>query len=258
MRFVFNLCIGMLITFASVQAQRQRLPALLRNDPKFSIFYQFLQETNLMSTVANRENTTIFIPTDRSFARTGRSIGCTRVVRRNDLLNCLNGKWTAADKADLVQYHVIPLKLRSIGVFRRRRFRSLHNKQIRRSGLTLIDLNVEAQNPGLVLTMLNYVYDNGFLHVINRALLPFISVNDPCSAITYPIVGANGEFIPLRKVIRSAWRCRRAYATLSTCEPKNVCTRGRGAISITSQITVGYLVAAITECKPVADAFSNC
>lgn len=257
MRIAFNLFIAILFTFTSVQGQ-QKLPALLRNDPKFSIFLQFLQETNLMSTVANRANTTIFIPTDRSFARTARSIGCRSVIRRSDLMNCFNGKWTAADKADLVAYHVIPQKLGSLRVLRRRRFRSLNNKQIRRNGLTLIDLNAEVENPTLVLTMLNYVYDNGFLHVINRALLPFISVDDPCSAIKNPIIGANGEFIPLRRIVRSIWRCRRAYATLSTCQPEDVCTTGRGAVSITRQITVGYLVAAITQCKLVADAFSDC
>lgn len=272
MRFTFILFLATLITFSSVHGQRRqgqrrqgqpgpeqpRLYAVLSGDPKFSIFLQFLQDTNLMSTVANRANTTIFIPTDRSFARTGRSLGCTRVIRRTDLINCLNEKWTAADKADLVSYHVIREKLGSLQVFRRRRLRSLNNKQIRRNGLTLIDLNAESPNPTLVLTMLNYVYNNGFLHVINRALLPFIAVDDPCNAIKDPIVGANGEFIPLRKVVRSLWRCRRAYASISTCQPTSICTTRAGAVSVTRRYTVGYIVAAITQCENVANAFSNC
>lgn len=244
--------------FVVSSTAQNNLPNLIGSNDNFNILTKLLTDNGLLSNITQTKGVTIFAPTDKAFARTAKSLGCGNTRTEAAVIECFNGFFLTPEIETMLKYHVIPKRMTSFRVLRTRMFKTLEKKNIKRIGLTMIDLTAGVPNAKLILTMQNMKYNNGIVHAVDRVLLPFINyIKNPCVALKEPIVGANGKFYKTIQITK-IWKCEGAMDALEQCEPQRVCKRGGARIPVTRNYRFGDVVAAVTSCKAVANALDKC
>lgn len=251
---VFLLCTILVVSSTA----QNNLPSLIGDNDNFNILTKLLTDNGLLSNITQTKGVTIFAPTDKAFTRTAKSLGCGNTRTEDAVIECFNGFFLPPEIATMLKYHVVPRRMTKFRVLRTKMYKTLENKNIKRIGLTLVDLTAGIPNPQLILTMMNLKYNNGIVHAVHRVLLPFINyVKNPCVALKEPIVGANGNFYKLYQITKIS-KCEGAMDALDNCEPQRVCRRFGARLPVTRKYNVGRVVAAITTCRAVANALDRC
>lgn len=255
MKSIVLLVFTILVVSSTAQ---NNLPNLIGNNDNFNILTKLLTDSGLLSNITQTKGVTIFAPTDKAFARTAKSLGCGNTRTEDTVIECFNGFFLPPEIETLLKYHVIPKRMNSFRVLRTRMFKTLEKKNIKRIGVTMVDLSAGVPNGKLIVTMLNMKYNNGIVHAVHRVLLPFINyIKNPCVALIEPIVGANGNFYKLFQLTK-IWKCEGAMDALEECEPQRICKRGGARLPVTRKYKVGGVIAALTSCKAVANALDRC
>lgn len=147
------------------------LPELVTSSPKFSILVELMKFTNIVETVSNEPNVTIFAPTNFGFRKSLRGLPCT-VKTNADAVMCIKHLFGRVYTGYILIYHGVLGKYDSAAVLKKTEFDTVNGQSFMRDGTTLIDKIDPDTNPMLIATMLDLKYDNGIVHAINNVLLP--------------------------------------------------------------------------------------
>ncbi len=145
--------IGATVVPASAQSDKT-IVEVAASDPQFSTLVELVQKAGLAETLSSGE-LTVFAPTNAAFRKVPKST-----------LDAL-----AADPEQLkavLAYHVVAKRIPASRVVRRTRIKTVNGESIRvrvRNGHVVLNGNSRV-------TKTNVRASNGFIHVINRVLLP--------------------------------------------------------------------------------------
>lgn len=173
MKLLLAILAALLVAAAPVRAAHEgvTLSDLLNRTSKYTILIDLLTYTDLLTTVMEAQNITIFAPTDFGFMMTAKALDCEDTSSEMAIAMCFKdmGKATVSD---VLKYHVVPGLFPSEDVLARNRFDTLLGQTFTRRGLRLNDMNEDLSNPKLITTMLDMRYQYGYVHAINGVLMP--------------------------------------------------------------------------------------
>lgn len=161
---------------ASAAHEGVTLGALLTRTTVYSILIDLLTFSDLLETVSEAKNITIFAPVNFAFRETAIELGCTDTMTNAAVTDCYKalGKSTVAA---VLQYHVVPALLPSEDVLATTTFTTLLGQTFERRGTRLMDASDEFTNPMLLVPQLDQRYQYGYVHGISRVLMPDLTMN---------------------------------------------------------------------------------
>lgn len=154
------------------------LVALLTRTTVYSILIDLLSFTDLLETVSEAREITIFAPSNFAFRQTALELGCADTTTNDAVSTCFKalGKSTVAT---VLQYHVVPILLSSEDVLATTTFTSLLGQTFTRRGTRFMDAGDAFTNPMLLTAQLDQRYQYGYVHGINRVLIPTLPSAQP-------------------------------------------------------------------------------
>lgn len=116
--------------------------------------------------------------TDQFCVQTALELGCADITSNDAVSTCFKalGKSTVAT---VLQYHVVPILLSSEDVLATTTFTSLLGQTFTRRGTRFMDAGDEFTNPMLLTAQLDQRYQYGYVHAINRVLIPTLPSGQP-------------------------------------------------------------------------------
>lgn len=259
----FLAAIVVALAVSSASAADPTLEELLTTTPNFQITRRFLQRTGLFETLDTLGEATILAPTDFAWRQTATTFGCP-AGGINVVVNCIldllrgiaaeSGTSLNQELSAALQYHVLPGRLTSKRILRKKNFESISGLKIFRLKLQLIDIRAGVPNPRLIPGKLDFAYDKGLVHSINRVLINSRNTDDPCEDVESPVVMQDLSFIRLIFILKRAADCKPFRKAILACDTPSVCRKGNAARDITKKLKVGKIVAAAVTCPEVVTA----
>lgn len=168
--------------------------------PDFNILVQALTAADLVTTIQNSNDITVFAPTDAAFGRLAVDLGFDGDPEdETAVLNFIVATLTALDPNDdpiplltqILTYHVAPGALDSAAVLATTTIGTLEGTDITRDGLVLVDQEPDIINPALDVAGLDIIASNGIIHTIDHVLLPLDVPGNDAPSIVEIAVGDN-------------------------------------------------------------------
>ena len=169
----------------------------------FNILVQALTTANLVDTIQNSNDITVFAPTDAAFTTLAVDLGFTGdQTDETAVFNFIAGALAGLDPngdpipllTTILTYHVSGSVLDSTAVTNAATIPTLAGEgvEITPNVPVLEDLEPDIINPSLVLDAIDIAADNGILHTIDRVLLPLDIPGNDVPSIT-GLVAASGD-----------------------------------------------------------------
>ena len=167
--------------------------------PDLQILVRALGAADLVTTIQDSNDITVFAPTDAAFGQLAADLGFTGDMTDEDavfdfLVAALTDLSDTGDPVlpltQILTYHVASGVLDAAAVASAPSIPTLQSGVITPAVPVLEDLEPDILNPSLIDT--DILADNGIVHVIDRVLLPFDLPNNDVPSIT-SIVAASGE-----------------------------------------------------------------
>lgn len=176
------------------------IAAIAAGDARFSVLVQALQfvdarlpGTDLLGALsADGADLTVFAPTDAAFGRLAADLGFTgNIADEAAVVGFLTTALTAEILRDVILHHVSPGAKTAADVGAAASVATLNGASLSAEGPVLVDSEPDLINPSLIQT--DVAASNGFVHVIDRVLLPFDLPGNDAPTIT-GLVAASGDF----------------------------------------------------------------
>ncbi|MEM7547915.1 MAG: fasciclin domain-containing protein [Pseudomonadota bacterium] len=144
----------------------------------FQLLVQALTATNLVDTVRDLEDVTVFAPTDAAFTALATDLGFDGDTTDEDAvfaflveaLTELGGGDPIPLLTDILIYHVSPVAKTAAEIDEAPAIETLNGATFEADGTELIDLEPDVENPNIVIP--DIAADNGTIQAIDRVLLP--------------------------------------------------------------------------------------
>jgi len=148
------------------------------NPHDFDLLLRSVKAAGLADELGAPGHLTVFAPDDRAFVALARALGYHGRDERG-AYKAIVGALTTLGKGDpipvlktVLLYHVLPVKLTAYKVSQRHTLTTLAGIDIRPDGFRLRDQAPALRDPRMLAGRVNIAAANGYVHVVNRVLVP--------------------------------------------------------------------------------------
>jgi uncharacterized surface protein with fasciclin (FAS1) repeats len=149
-----------------------------KNAHDFDLLLRAVKTAGLADALAAPGSLSVFAPNDKAFVALARDLGYERRDEKG-AWNAIVGALTTLGGGDpipvlqtVLQYHVVPERLKAYRISQRSSVPTLAGIDIRVHGFRLVDADPQLRDPRMIVPGVNIAASNGIVHTVNRVLVP--------------------------------------------------------------------------------------